>query len=161
MIHTCSKQNLKYFIYTLGEVFLQVQFISPMGLYTPQSNQSSWDHPSDPLWYLIHAVRTLAVYIKQVRLIRCGLVNFVPRIVGRVPFYSETVSALFYYTDEYLYWFIICCITNFETFSQFVRILRMIICNNIITDVWLLFNLWFKYWFVIMSIIKVSVVNVI
>ena len=75
--------------------------------------------------------------------------------------FSETVPVLFYYTDKSLSQLIRRCFTNFETFSQFFPVLCMIICNNIITGVCLPMDLWFKYRFTIISIIKEPIFNVI
>ena len=74
--------------------------------------------------------------------------------------FEETYPVLLYYTDESLSRRRIRHINNFDTFSQFFPILCIIICNNIIPGVCLPIDLWFKYRFTIMSIIKEPIVNI-
>ena len=132
-----------------------------MVLYILQSNNSLEDHWSDQLWYFIRAVCTLALYNTQLGIILCIFANLDPRIVRRVPFLTETFTVLSYYTDKSLSCIRIRQITNIETFGKFVPILCMTICNNIIPGVWLLINIWVKYRFTIMIIIKGPVFNAI
>ena len=130
-MHTCAKQNLQSFLYALGEVFLWVRFGSPMGLYTPQYNHSSAYHWSDPLWSLIHVVHILALYNIQVGMIRCRSRICTGVFSDACPF-CRNIPITFYYIDESLSRISRRRITNFDNFSQFIPILYMIICNNII-----------------------------
>ena len=93
----------------------------------------------------------------------CSIVDheFVPEDCTAHSLFAETVPVLFYFTDESLSWLSRRCITNFETFSQFVPILCMIIFNNLIPRVCLPIDFWFKYRYTIISIIKEPIANII
>ena len=110
---------------------------------------------------MIHAVRNLALKNTQVGMIRCRFTFLYLRIVWPLPFLFRSSPGTFLLYRRISYCLRICHITNFETFSQFIPILCLIICNNIITGMCLLIDPWFKYWFTLLIKTKNPIFNVI